>query len=377
MALTISRLASGIAVFCIIMLASCEQAKEIKTVSTIDSVRQAQVKEILMSSMKRDHCDWGCAVLMKTETGEIVANVNLSGDKAGKNFSELYDFAILKQIVPGHMFTLASLMAGFEDGLFTPDDMVETGKGSCKFSDIEMKDNCEDGFGNIPIGKAFTYGSNIGVSKAIFNSYNDDQQGFIDQLRKFKLDMLLGVDSVEPVPYFNLPESFTWSAVALPLLAIGYECKMTPLQIMGFYNSIATGKRIRPVTEKNDTIKIPVVLDEALYSTATLKYARQLLDNTTESHLKNAMGSIKISGHSSVVINPGDKKSFTQIACAYFPTDKPEYTCIVVMNNYNPEYSFNAVIALRDIIGSIYCNFDKNIPKEQQPYEDSVVEVTK
>lgn len=359
-----------------IMLSSCEQAKEIKTVSTIDSVRQAQVKEILMSSMKRDNCDWGCAVLMKTETGEIVASVNLSGDTAGKNFSELYDFAGLKQIVPGHMFTLASLMAGFEDGYFTADDIVETGKGSCKFSDIEMKDNSESGFGNIPISKSFANNSNIGVSKVIFNSYKDDQQGFIDQLRKFKLDIPLGVDSVEPVPYFNLPESATWSPVALPWLAIGYECKMTPLQIMGFYNSVATGKRIRPVTEKNDTIKLPIVLDEALYSPATLKYARQLLDNTRESHLKNAMGPIKISGHSSVVKNVGSEKSFTQIACAYFPTENPEYTCIVVMNNYNPEYSFNAVIALRDIIGSIYCNFDKNIPKEEQPYEDSVVVVT-
>ena|GEM_PF-2980445 len=348
----LSRFKPVIFIICSVLLASCGQEKVIKTVSTIDSTLQVKVNDILVSSMKNDRCDWGCAVLMKTQTGEIIAISNLSGDTTGSSYSDTYDFATFKQIMPGHMFSLAALMAGFEDKYFSSEDIVKTENGECMLCDFKITDK-NKGAGDIPIYKAFALGSNVGIAKIIVNSYKEDQQALIDRIKYFNLDLPLGADSVEPPPYFNKPESANWAKASLPLFAIGYECKMTPLQIMGFYNSVATGKIIRPVFEKNDTTRLPIVNNEMPYSTKTLISARQLVDSIQISDLGQVSEKVRFSGHTATVENSGTFKSYTKILCAYFPTEKPEYTWIIVLNNYSENCS-SAISSLKDILDVIY-----------------------
>lgn len=342
-------------VSCLAILISCgqeqEQKKEIKNVTTIDSILQEKVKEVLMNSMKPDKSDWGCAVLMETRTGEIKAMVNLSGDTSSDNFSDNFDFALLRQVKPGQMFSLVPLLSGFEDNYFTPDKIVETGKGTCKYSDVTMKDDKDGGWGNITVCKAFQVGSDIGISKVVYDAYNADPQALLNTIKKFSFNIPLGADSVEPAPYINSPEFNTWTNVSLPWLATGYECKMTPVQIMNIYNSVALeGWIIKPVTEKNDTIKLPIVNAANIYSKKTLDYAKRLLENTEEKSGSNTGSTVNHSGNNAIVINTEKNGSFTQISCAYFPAKRPEYTCIVVINKFNNPKINNAVAALDEII---------------------------
>ena len=48
-------------------------------------------------------------------------------------------------------------------------------------------------------------------------------------------------------PYIKYPEDKSWSGISLPWMSIGYELKVTPLQILAFDNAIANdGQRMRP-----------------------------------------------------------------------------------------------------------------------------------
>lgn len=48
-------------------------------------------------------------------------------------------------------------------------------------------------------------------------------------------------------PYIKYPKDKSWSGISLPWMSIGYELKVTPLQILAFYNAIANdGQRMRP-----------------------------------------------------------------------------------------------------------------------------------
>jgi cell division protein FtsI (penicillin-binding protein 3) len=45
----------------------------------------------------------------------------------------------------------------------------------------------------------------------------------------------------------NIREINLWSGISLPMMSIGYEVMMTPLQILTFYNAIANnGKMVKP-----------------------------------------------------------------------------------------------------------------------------------
>ncbi|MFH2144020.1 MAG: penicillin-binding transpeptidase domain-containing protein, partial [Bacteroidota bacterium] len=195
----------------------------------------------------------------------------------------------------------------------------------------------------------------VGISKVIISAYKDKPEKFIDRIRKFDIDKPLGLKfDNEPVPLIVAPGSDNWSMISLPFLSIGYGVKLTPLQLLSFYNSIpCNGKRILPVFERCDTIELPVVLNQNICSSKTLTDARILLDNISDGPLKAAMGPVAFSGHTSVVSNFGGNyydKSYLMITAAYFPSEKPKYSCIILINNEEMSYPNLSIMIFKDII---------------------------
>jgi cell division protein FtsI (penicillin-binding protein 3) len=136
---------------------------------------------------------------------------------------------------------------------------------------------------------------------------------------------------------------------SLATMSFGYEVKITPLQILAFYNAIANdGKMVRPrfAREIRNNGKLEwtfptEVIDQSICSRSTLKIARQILegvvDNGTATNLKNSR--FKIAGKTGTTQmynrRTGYKeKSYQASFVGYFPADKPKYSCIVVI--YSP-----------------------------------------
>jgi len=348
--------------FIMIFSTSCHQKKDLKPKSTIDSILQSKVAAELKASMKMSHADWGCVALMTIDSGEIKALVNLNRDTAADKYLKAPNYAASKLIEPGQLFTIASIMACLQDKKISLTDSVSIGKAI--FTNAEMED-ANPAIKYTTIQKAFAMSSNVAIAKLVYNSFKTDPKKFINYLKEFRLDKPLGLpDAGEKTPVLKDPSSPSWSKISLPWMAIGYELKMTPLQILAFYNAIANnGKLIRPILSKCDTTTIPCVLMDKICSADVLTKAKMLLDSTMDKSpmRETSIPGTRVAGKSAVVkvFSGKDKQSVLMLCVGYFPADNPKYSCIVAINNYNQSYINWAPKTLKHIIGIIECGGDK------------------
>ena len=161
---------------------------------------------------------------------------------------EIYNYALGWSIEPGSTFKLPSMIAMFEDGLDNLDDTIDIGKGITSYSGLKIQDIHSIRDGKVSIREVFEASSNVGVSKLVTQMYSKKPQKYIDRLYDMSLNEKLGIELPgEANPFIKNTKNPSWSKVSLPFMSIGYELKLTPLQILTFYNAVANnGRMVKP-----------------------------------------------------------------------------------------------------------------------------------
>ncbi len=329
--------------------------------TTIDINLQDIVERALQRAMDYHAAEWGTAILMDVETGAIRAIANLGRTKGG--WWETYNHAIGSAVEPGSTFKLASMMALLEDGYVDLQDSVDIERGTTRFYDEELTDSnpLSKRLRRISVKDAFKISSNVGISKLVNHYYGtvseaNDNEGaarFIRRLKGFNLHLPTGIEiEGEANPYIK--EAYSredqWSGTSLPWMSIGYEVKITPLQLLTFYNAVANGGRlmkpylVSEIQRFGQQVRAfrPTVIDRQLASPQTIAQAQELLaavvDDGTAYKLKTdryrfagKTGTAQINyrrGRNGNRIG-GYQASFV----GYFPADKPRFSCIVMIND--------------------------------------------
>ncbi len=337
------------------------------------------IQEVAHSELERQirdmDADHGSVVVMEVKTGYIRAIANLTNNN-NKSYTESYNYAVGFQEVPGSTFKLASLMAGLEDGKFKITDNVNA-VGSYSFPGKRLEDSNHGlGYGTISIQKAFEKSSNV-IAQLIYRAYYDNPEKFLARLKQFGLTEPLGV-SIKGEAFPVIPKIGTpgWSALSIPMMAIGYELLQTPLQTLALYNAVANeGRMLRPlfverIVRAGRVIKKfnPEVIRNEICSKSTLKILQTCLKgvmtNGTGSNLKSSL--FKIAGKTGTAKLVGENKLYNnQLNSAYqasfvgyFPADKPIYSCIVVISNPKKEIYGAAVsgTVFAEIANKIYAS---------------------
>lgn len=344
-------------------------------VTTIDIDIQDVAENALLRQLRLHNAHHGCAVLMEVETGEVKAIVNLQRNRGG-DYEEAYNYAIAESTEPGSTFKLMSLIAAMEDGFVEPDDTIDTGKGAIKFYDKIIRDTREEGYGKITVQKAFEVSSNVAISQIIDKYYKDDPERFIDRLYRMHLNEPLNIDiKGEGIPHIQHPDEKLWSGISLPMISHGYEIRLTPLHVLTFYNTIANdGRMVKPVFVRKITSYGRIVksfstevIDPSICSRSTLKKAQLMLEgvveNGTAMNLKNENFSIAGKTGTAQIANEkygykvNAKTSYQASFVGYFPADKPEYSCIVVINSPSSAVYYGNLVAgpvFREIANKVY-----------------------
>ena len=225
--------------------------------------------------------------------------------------------------------------------------------------------------------KAFEESSNVAAAKFVLNAYNNNPKEFTDKLYSYHLNEKLGLQIPgEGIPVVKNPKSRSWNKYyTLPEMAYGYEMKITPLQMLTLYNSVANnGKMIAPIFVKEirrlgNTIQQfqARVINEKVCSDATLGKMRALLEGVvTEGNVRNIIknplysvagktGTAQIANGSSGY--GGDKKTYQASFCGYFPANHPKYAMIVVINHPTEGSYLAALVAgpvFRQIADRVY-----------------------
>ena len=342
--------------------------------TTIDVNVQDVAHTALLNALIKNDADFGCAVVMEVATGEIKAMANLGKIREGI-YAENYNYAIGSRGSndPGSIFKLASMMALLEEKKMQLTDRVETGNGRHRFFGTPLNDPKSGGFGNISVQQVFEKSSSIGVAKLVRKYFKDNPQKFIDYLNQFGLNTPLHFQLVgETTPYIKNVNDPTWSVISLPWISIGYETKISPLQMLTFYNAVANeGKMVQPILVKyiKEADKIveefnTVTLKEKICSDSTLRQVTRLLEGVVERGTARAIRTTqyRIAGKTSTsqkFIEGKYSKSYHTAFAGFFPADKPKYSCIVVIDNPKKEKQYGGDVAapvFRKIADRLYAN---------------------
>lgn len=332
-------------------------------VTTIDITIQDVAESALERQLKKHNAHHGCAVLMEVKTGDIKAIVNLERDSDGE-YRELYNYAIGESTEPGSTFKIPALMVALEEGVIDLDDTVDTGKGKFKIYDKIIRDTEEEGYGRIPVKEVLEVSSNVGVAKIIYEHFRGKEEKFIDGLYKMGLNKSLQLEiKGEGKPEIKYPGDKYWSGISLPMISHGYEVRLTPLQILTFYNAIANGGKmmkprfVRELQYRGSTIKRfdTEVLISSICSQSTIRKTHEMLKGVvqrgTAKNLKNSV--YGIAGKTGTAQIAQSKHGYRMTSgvsyqasfVGYFPADDPRYSCMVVVSSPSNSVYYGNVVA--------------------------------
>ncbi|MGI4867507.1 MAG: penicillin-binding transpeptidase domain-containing protein [Janthinobacterium lividum] len=315
--------------------------------TTLDINLQDGAEDALYKALVANDAQYGCAILMEVQTGEIKAVANL-GKASDGTYKEDYNYAFADQgrTEPGSTFKLASMMALLEaHPEIQLDDMVDTGNGRMLIGGAVKTDS--HGYGRITVQQVFEKSSNIGVAKLTNQYFSGNPMEYAGYLKKFGLPKPLGFQMAgEALPYIKDPKDRTWSRTSLTTMSIGYELKIAPLQTLAFYNAVANdGVKIQPIIVKQikqadqvlEQFEAPV-LSEKICSDETLRKLRAMMEGVVLHGTARAIRpkDYTIAGKTGTAWkfkNGRYTKTYSTSFCGYFPTDKPRYSCIVVIDS--------------------------------------------
>ncbi len=316
-------------------------------VSTIDVFIQDIAHHALLKQLEIYEADHGCVVVMETKTGEIKAISNLGKGSDGLYYEKL-NYAVGESHEPGSTFKLLDLIALLDDKLIDTSAVFDSKGGKIFYKGKTVEDSHKGGYGKISLARGFEVSSNTVMVQAVYDHYAKNPEKFVNRINSYGLNKPLGLPfEGEGKPVIPQPKDKSWSAISLPWMAFGYGVSVTPLQTLTLYNAIANnGEMIKPIFVKeikewNKTIKKfdKIVINPKICSNETVLKVQTVLQNVVRKGTAKALFSKDFSmagktGTAQVdyAKNNGADQYYASSFVGYFPTDKPKYSCIVVVH---------------------------------------------
>ena len=330
--------------------------------TTLNLKMQSVVYEALMDKLYLMNAQWGCAVIMEVNTGEIKAMANLkkhTNENGKTGYYEIFNHAFRQECEPGSTFKLASLLSYLEK---VPNDTVKSYMlCGCDIAKHFTRDNRKfqtkcgtaDALGSRHrLGKPieiFQRSLNEGTGTMIFDAYNANFQSYLATLDAMGITMPLEtqlgkVGAPRIIRNDKSMRTFyitTWG---------GFN--MAPIQTLTYFNGVANnGKMLCPkivshITEQDKVVEIfpTTVLKEQMTRKDVIDRAKKYLEavvtgpygtaRTYKDSLPHFAGK---TGTRDILVESeegdwGYDRTRNSISfCGYFPAEKPKYTMIVYL----------------------------------------------
>ncbi|MCH5239244.1 MAG: transpeptidase family protein [Muribaculaceae bacterium] len=316
--------------------------------TTIDIDLQDMLEEELLTICRESRAEWGTAILMEVETGEIkaISNIELLGDGT---YGEALNRAVLP-FEPGSVMKPISLMIAFEDGLVkSVNDHIDCSPFQ-RTSDPHAP--------NVKSMKqVIEMSSNTGIARVIFRGYSEDPSKFHDRLSSigFFEPMHSGIAGEcvprirKLIPKDSRGNNITMTARHLDLArqAYGYNTEIPPLYTLSIYNAIANdGKYVRPhlvrslISEDGRDSVLPLsYIRERICSEETARKVRECIHEVVWGEHGTARAvrdeRVKVVGKTGTAY-PVERGQYNTSKRRYafagfFPYENPKYSCMALV----------------------------------------------
>ncbi|MCS6789972.1 MAG: penicillin-binding protein 2 [Bacteroidia bacterium] len=302
--------------------------------TTLDPHLQDILSSALQEAVEKHQAVGGTALLMEVNSGEILAVAN---------YGEQFNDAVHTLWEPGSTFKVAtaailleSAKVSLSQSIFVP--------ATLKVADRTLTDGHPGG--QMTLEEALAYSSNVAFAGLCHKAFGGQPQHFYAYLQKMQLLQKTGVSLYgEPFPTCITPKSPYFNPTTLPWMAIGYNIRLTPLQLLCFYNAIA-----------NDGVWVPprlvkeIVYPDGRREPLELPSPVRIMRSSTAAALRRMLQSVVEKGTArtiytslySIAGKTGTAKKvekgmyvnrYRASFVGFFPADKPLYSAIFIIDD--------------------------------------------
>jgi cell division protein FtsI (penicillin-binding protein 3) len=360
--------------------------------TNIDVKIQDITETALMRMMLQCEGPYGTAIVMETNTGKIRALANLGRRQDGSYWED--DNYALRATEPGSTIKLVTLLSVLEKGSSTPDDIINVGgAGRMQVGNKIVTDAERSPKALLTVKECFAHSSNVGMSKLAYKAFVKQPSEFKEYIHRFQLDVKSPIDLANVPRPTMAPLDQKGSAEGNMLwMSFGYGIQVSPLHTLALYNAVANnGKMMKPYLvqsiQNNGVIHKqfePVVLAENICKSSVIKAAKESMEMVvTEGTGRRAFAGMPfaVAGKTGTAhVSDGAIKYahgvYQATFVGYFPADKPQYTCIVVIRTKPHAAShYGGTLAapvFREIATKLYSMYvEKNNPSMYAAKKDS------
>jgi cell division protein FtsI/penicillin-binding protein 2 len=341
-------------------------------VLTVDRMLEFEAEDVLKQTVDRYHAQDGAAIVMRAQTGEILALANYPNfdpsDYAASSQASWSDRAIADPYEPGSTFKMITAAAALDSGKVSLDDTfpavdaLEVGNRIIHNADDGLM---ASGHSRETLDDIVTFSHNVGAAEVALRV---GKQTMYDYIRRFGLDSTTGIDLPgESAGLIGTPD--TWYGSRLATIGFGQGVSITALQLARAYCAIADGGELmRPlivrsiVASNGKTVKTFAPQPQGRVmkpqtAAALLAMLRDVFARGTASAIKMPGYALAgKTGTAQMVVDgayvPG---AYTASFVGIVPADRPQYVILIKIDRPQGEYygSIVAAPAFRDLASRV------------------------
>ena len=298
---------------------------------TLDTNIQYIISKELNQAIKTFSATGGGALLMNVNNGEILSLVSLPNFNINKRLSvkdKQYTNKITKGVYElGSIFKTFTIALALENNLVTSKTIIQDIPRSIKCSIHKISDMKEHPK-NLSVEEILIRSSNVG---SVILARKIGEQKF----KKFIEDSKILKSTDLEIEEVGVPHKVKWNKCKLETVSYGHGIATTPLQAASVYSALVNGGEIiKPSLVKDNKKKIKKF---SLISPETSKTINSILRKVVSSKNGTAYFADKngyyIGGKTGTAEGYGNKKSRINSFISVFPTNKPNYTLLVMLEN--------------------------------------------
>jgi cell division protein FtsI (penicillin-binding protein 3) len=297
---------------------------------TLDSNIQYIISEELNEAIRTFNASGGGAVLMDVNSGDILSLVSLPNFNINKRIDikdKKYTNKITKGVYElGSIFKTFTIALALENNLVKSETIIENIPRSLKCSIHKISDMKEHPK-NLSVEQILVRSSNVGSVILARMIGEQKYKKFIENTKLLKSPEL----ELEEV---GVPHKIKWNKCKLETISFGHGITTTPIQAVSTYSALVNGgKLVKPSLIMNRE-KLEI---KNLISQETSKSVNSILRKVVSSKNGTAYFANKdgyyVGGKTGTAEGYGDRKSRINTFISVFPTNKPEYTLLVMLEN--------------------------------------------
>ena len=311
---------------------------------TVDSNIQYIINKELDNAIETFDATGGGALLMDVNSGEILSLVSLPNFNINER-STINDTKYINKITKG-VYELGSIFKTFtialalDHKLVDPDTIIKNIPRDIKCSIHKITDMKEHPK-NLTVEEILVRSSNVG---SVILAKKIGEERFKDFVKKTGLTK----NPVIELEEVGNPHQLKWDRCKLETVSFGHGITTTPLQATALYASMINGGNlITPSLIKDGKNKLPdkiITKDTSNKLRSILRKVVSSQDGTASLADKNGY---QVGGKTGTAESYGDNKNRINTFISIFPSDKPNYTLFVMLEN--PKINRNLIYEYRGV----------------------------